>query len=63
MRDEAQSQSEKLGEEATEREKRDERETARARREEDRVIIRVVLSFVFLVVVLVCSLGVVGGCA
>ena len=61
MMDEAQSQSEKLGEEATEREKRDERETARARREEDRVIIRVVLSFVFLLLDLVCSRGVVSG--
>ncbi len=32
------------------------------RREEDRVIIRVVLLFVLLLLALVCSLGVVGGC-
>ncbi len=60
--DEAQSQSEELGEE----ERLGREMTARqpgTRREEDRVIIRVVLSFVLLLLLaLVCSLGLVGGC-
>ena len=61
MMDEAQSQSEKLGEEARERREMSERQPG-TRREEDRVIIRVVLLFVLLLLALVCSLGVVGGC-